>query len=71
MKKCTLKFTNGDKYEGELKGKKKHGYGVFTWADGSTFRGDWKDDKKHGHATFIDAKGKELSGYWKMVNLKN
>ena len=65
MKNSTLKFANGDKYEGELKGKKKHGYGVFTWADGSTFRGDWKDDKKHGHATFIDAKGEELSGYWK------
>ena len=55
MKNSTLKFANGDKYEGELKGKKKHGYGVFTWADGSTFRGDWKDDKKHGHATFTDA----------------
>jgi len=60
MKNSTLKFANGDKYEGELKGKKKHGYGVFTWADGSTFRGDWKDDKKHGHATFVDAKGEEL-----------
>ena len=65
MKNSTLKFANGDKYEGELKGKKKHGYGVFTWADGSTFRGDWKDDKKHGHATFVDVKGVELSGYWK------
>ena len=65
MKNDTLKFSNGDKYEGELKGKRKHGYGVFTWADGSTFRGDWKDDKKHGHATFIDANGEELSGYWK------
>jgi len=54
MKNSTLKFANGDKYEGELKGKKKHGYGVFTWADGSTFRGDWKDDKKHGHATFVE-----------------
>jgi hypothetical protein len=65
MKKSTLNFPNGDKYAGELKGKKKHGYGVYTWADGSTFRGDWKDDKKHGHATFIDAKGEELYGYWK------
>ena len=65
MKNDTLKFSNGDKYEGELKSKKKHGYGVFTWADGSTFKGDWKDDKKHGHATFIDASGEELSGYWK------
>ena len=65
MKKGTLKFPNGDKYEGELKGQKKHGYAIFTWADGSTFRGDWKDDKKHGHLTFIDANGEELSGYWK------
>ena len=65
MKKSTLNFPNRDKYVGELKGKKKHGYGVYTWADGSTFRGDWKDDKKHGPATFIDAKGEELSGYWK------
>ena len=65
MKKKIINYSNGDKYEGELKGKKKHGYGIFTWADGSTFTGDWKDDKKHGHATFIDANGETLSGYWK------
>ena len=65
MKKKLILYSNGDKYEGELKGKKKHGYGIFTWSDGSTFTGDWKDDKKHGHATFIDANGETLSGYWK------
>ena len=65
MKKTIINYANGDKYEGGLKGKRKHGYGIFTWADGSTFKGDWKDDKKHGHATFIDASGEELSGYWK------
>ena len=57
MKKKLILYSNGDKYEGELKGKKKHGYGIFTWADGSTFTGDWKDDKKHGHATFVEANG--------------
>jgi len=40
MKHITLKFANGDKYEGELKGKKKNGYGVFTWANGLTFKGE-------------------------------
>ena len=65
MKKKLILYSNGDKYEGELKGKKKHGYGIFTWADGSTFTGDWKNDKKHGHATFVEANGETLSGYWK------
>ena len=34
MKKKLILYPNGDKYEGELKGKKKHGYGIFTWTDG-------------------------------------
>ena len=39
MKKTIINYANGDKYEGGLKGKRKHGYGIFTWADGSIFFG--------------------------------
>ena len=33
MKKTIINYANGDKYEGGLKGKRKHGYGIFTWAE--------------------------------------
>ena len=39
MKNTKINYANGDKYEGGLKGKRKHGYGIFTWADGSIFFG--------------------------------
>jgi len=27
---------------------KKHGYGVYTWADGRKYEGEWVAGKQHG-----------------------
>jgi len=60
-----INYTNGDKYSGEIKNNKKHGFGTFIWKDGSQFFGDWENDKKHGVGTFIDVNGEILSALWK------
>ena len=44
----TVKYANGQAYEGGWKDGKRHGQGKFTDAYGDTYEGEWKDGKKHG-----------------------
>ena len=67
----TINYTNGDKYHGEIKKDKKHGFGTYTWKDGSVYFGNWENDKKHGKGTFLDASGEELSAVWSKGKLKS
>jgi hypothetical protein len=41
-------FTNGDKYIGAIQGGKKHGQGLYVYADGSAHKGEWTDDAIEG-----------------------
>ena len=67
----TINYTNGDKYYGEIKKDKKHGFGTYTWKDGSVYFGNWENDKKHGKGTFLDASGEELSAVWSKGKFKS
>ena len=29
---------------------RKHGYGIYRWAEGGVYFGEWKEDNKEGHA---------------------
>ena len=45
----TIKYDNGDIYEGEIKDGKRHGYGIFKRGDELfSFEGEFKDDKRNG-----------------------
>jgi hypothetical protein len=37
---------NGDSYEGSVRGKQKHGYGVYRYANGDSYSGDWNNDEQ-------------------------
>jgi len=52
-------------YEGELKDGKRHGRGVYLWADGNRYEGDWKDGKAHGHGVVVWVNGDRYEGDWK------
>ena len=41
----TLTFASGDKYVGEYKDDKYHGYGTYTFADGSKYKGYYMNDE--------------------------
>lgn len=51
-----LNYSNGDKYDGDLKDGKKNGrgkseiiiIGTMNFANGDKYEGDWVDDKKEG-----------------------
>ena len=36
----TMKYADGDQYEGEWKDAKRNGQGTYTWADGQKYVGD-------------------------------
>lgn len=43
---------------------RKHGYGVYTWADGRQYAGNWKNGKQHGEGVYRLANGTEKNGLW-------
>jgi len=46
--KAIVLFFNGDKYIGGLKGGKKHGEGMYVYADNSAYKGTWDEDVLEG-----------------------
>ena len=49
----TLKYPNGEIYEGEWSENKMHGKGVYTYKDGRIYQGDFVNDKPHGYGKLI------------------
>ena len=50
------------KYEGDYKGGKRHGRGVWVGANGNRYEGDFKDDKFHGSGVYVWANGNRYEG---------
>ena len=43
---------------------KRHGYGVYYYADGSKYDGEWVDDKVHSRGTCFYTSGNKYVGEW-------
>ena len=43
---------------------KKHGYGVYEWADGRKYEGNWAFGKQHGQGKYVLSDGKVRIGLW-------
>jgi len=41
-----FEWPTGDKYDGNLKNKKKHGFGIMKWSNGDEYQGIWNNDKR-------------------------
>merc|ERR1712032_175693 len=41
-------YLNGDKYVGHVKGGKKHGLGMYVYADHTAYKGHWVEDIMNG-----------------------
>jgi len=52
----------GDKYVGEWKDDKYHGYGIYTYTKGDKYVGEYKDNKRHGQGTYTYADGTKYVG---------
>jgi len=55
----TIEYTNGNKYIGETKDGKRHGYGIYVWESGDTWFGNWENDGRKGKGIYLWHKGKK------------
>ena len=49
---------DGDRYEGEWRDGKRHGYGTATTHSGWRFEGGWRDGNRHGYGTVTLSSGR-------------
>ena len=55
---------SGNKYEGDFKYDKRHGYGTYTWLDGTKYEGYWEKDQMHGKGKMIYPEGEKQVGQY-------
>lgn len=60
-----LSYTNGDKFEGEIKNGIREGYGTYYYHNGDKYEGMWLKGKKHGMGTLYYKEGNLFVGQWK------
>ena len=62
----TMKYVNGDLYQGEWKDGNFNGHGTKTGTSGPCkYEGNWKDGKRHGNGTMKYASGAQYEGDWR------
>jgi hypothetical protein len=60
-------FMNGkatDRFEGEYLNGRRHGRGVFSWANGDRYEGGYSEDNRAGVGVFTWGKGGRYDGEW-------
>lgn len=62
--KGSLKFANGNKYEGNFSKSMPFGMGVYMWANGDVYQGGFLDGKMHGRGLLVTASGERHEGTW-------
>jgi hypothetical protein len=62
--KGTMKFANGDKYEGGWEDGKMHGEGTIKFANRDECFGRWKNSKMNGCGTLTYSNGEKYEGEW-------
>lgn len=50
------------RYEGEYRGGRMNGRGVYAFSNGNRYEGDWLNDDFHGRGAFIYANGNRYDG---------
>jgi len=55
-------WENGDSYEGMVRNGKRHGHGVYKYADGTEYKGEWRENKKQGQGQYIWNNGDKYTG---------
>lgn len=58
-------FRTGAIYDGQWKGKERHGFGVQTWSDGASYHGQWRNNCATGIGRFRHNDGDVYTGEWR------
>ena len=51
-------------YSGAVKGRERHGRGVFRFENGDSYRGEWKGGQMHGYGEYLWKGGCKYTGDW-------
>ena len=57
-------YPDGSICFGQFKGKIRHGFGTFSFANGDKYKGSFKEGARHGNGTFTSVDGDEYIGAW-------
>ena len=58
----SYQYDNGDRYHGEWKKGKKHGFGTYVWTNGHRYKGQWTAGKKSGTGQYTWSNGDKYVG---------
>lgn len=50
------------RYEGRMRGGKRHGQGIYVSSNGARYEGGFKNGKRHGRGVYVDAEGNRYEG---------
>ena len=60
--KGVLEWSDGSRYEGDVKNGMRNGQGRYIFANGDVYSGGWKDDKMHGKGIYRSKNGDMYEG---------
>ncbi|CAK0910207.1 unnamed protein product, partial [Prorocentrum cordatum] len=60
---------DGSVFEGQFRGRDRHGYGKFTWSGGGSYEGNFDANDMHGEGSYIWSDGSKYQGQWQRNNM--
>ena len=63
-----INFSNGDKYDGQIRNGQLSGMGTLIYSDGRKYDGQWKNNRADGRGVCIYKDGSKYDGLWKDGN---
>lgn len=63
------RLADGSVFEGQFRGRDRHGWGKFTWATGGSYEGQFESNNMHGDGTYQWSDGSTYTGQWQDNNM--
>mmetsp|Transcript_17329 Transcript_17329/g.37822 ORF Transcript_17329/g.37822 Transcript_17329/m.37822 type:complete len:604 (-) Transcript_17329:147-1958(-) len=60
----TMRYSNGQVYEGHVMNGLRHGFGKNRWPDGQEYTGHWQLNSRAGRGSHMWPDGKTVTGQW-------
>jgi hypothetical protein len=65
MVRTTVRYANGDQYEGDFQNGAVSGTGTFTWANGTRYAGEFRHGVMDGHGRITFSTGYSIEADWR------